>query len=93
MSEMVERVAAAIWGKEYGEAPAMPWERVAPGSSLHVRIISEARAAIAAMREPTWPMITAARRVQLTHPDDYVNEKGYFAQAYRYMIDAVLEDA
>jgi hypothetical protein len=69
MSEMVERVAKAIRAQANGFA--VGWERE----------IDAARAAIAAMREPTSEMEDAADDVS-----------GTSQLAYRAMIDAALEE-
>jgi metal-dependent amidase/aminoacylase/carboxypeptidase family protein len=64
MSEMVERVARAIYGiHPFSASPAertpLRWDDLA--INIRVDFRAEARAAIAAMREPTREMLDAAR--------------------------------
>lgn len=56
MTEVVERVAYAIWLKKPGGSTLLPFD-LQPD---HDRHIEQARAAIAAMREPTHEMIMAS---------------------------------
>lgn len=52
MSEMVERVAKAMWEKTY----TSPWRSKAAGDDLTQEYLDMARAAIEALREPTEAM-------------------------------------
>lgn len=83
MNEMVERIARAIMladGHNNPEnPPRFPTDFSAKEASEYR---SAARAAIAAMREPTEAMLAASGR--LNHPRD--------AEIWRAMIDAVLAD-
>ena len=52
MSEMVERVARAIYRESVGPAQWEAWETFAPDAWGRVRSMAQARAAIEAMRAP-----------------------------------------
>lgn len=77
MSEMVERVARALAYHNYNTEDV--WES-------H---ISDARATIQAMREPTEEMISASYEDGATWSD---MARGYVADEWRRMIDAALKD-
>jgi hypothetical protein len=68
MSEMIERVAKAIWEANHGYDGGL----------------AQARAAIAAMREPTEEMITAGEHAYLPTCN--------FEAVYHAMIDAALAE-
>ena len=62
MSEtLVERVARAIWQESVGRADWPDWDRFALGAWGRVRSMAQARAAIAALREPTEGMMHGFR--------------------------------
>lgn len=93
--EMVERVARSLVAvdlpcKVGGQTPDSMTQSLTEGWIPIWRLyVAQATAAIAAMREPTWPMITNARRVQLeTESEDGWGEKGYFGRIWALMIDA-----
>lgn len=77
MSEMITRVAAALWSRQSGR----PWEKATPEEQEVFR--RDARAAILAMREPTADMAGALSR---HYPGDG------FIDAWHLMIDAALVD-
>ena len=94
MSEMVDRVAKAIYGVV---APQMglddSWEGLADwakmdgyphASHLHELMLAEARAAIEAMREPTQAMNEAG--------DLHAVSFGLAAEVWAAMIDTALSD-
>lgn len=58
MSEMIERVAKAIYESAYG--PQANWENL--GREQKSEYLKHARAAIAAMRKPTQGMLEALNR-------------------------------
>lgn len=82
MSEMVERVADALerWAFESGG-----------GGVERAKSLSLARAAIAAMREPTAEMVQAGRHV--SHGDDGWVGAEAAAEVWRDMVDAALKAA
>ena len=91
MSEMVERVARAIWQESVGRADWYKWETFRPDAWGRCLSMAQARAAIEAMREPTEAMIEAAR-----NEDDpgFCDEPGFAAphkDAWQAMIDAALK--
>lgn len=84
MTEMVERVARALFEAEYpgGEADEYRWERSADAYR------DQARAAIESMREPTETM---ARAALFSNP--YVPRDGLIEiEHWKIMIDAALKD-
>ena len=85
MSEMVERVAKAIYEKRNGQG-CRPWSR--QPSAHKFPYIEDARAAIEAMREPTEAMLTAG--------DDCCGEYGCgvwrMREIFTAQIDAALKD-
>jgi hypothetical protein len=76
MSEMVERVAKSLWAET--RPPYLKWDEAFPVILDSYR--HQARAAIAAMREPTEEMLVAASR-------EVVSEA-----KWRAMIDAALNE-
>lgn len=76
---MIERVARALW-----VADGQPDQYETYADELRVK----ARAAIAAMREPTEGMIECAGYVS-----DYSDLENIFAHSWRAMIDEALKDA
>jgi hypothetical protein len=81
----IERVAKAIWLRRIGQwvetgqgAAFIPWESVS--AQQRVDMLDQARAAIAALREPTEPMVVAGLRV------------GKFDGEWQAMIDAALAE-
>lgn len=79
MSEMVERVARAIAERDRNPADDDEWDQLKPWVQDAFR--EDARAAIAAMREPTDAMISEA-----------MAERDCYYSIYTAMIDAALED-
>lgn len=77
MTKMVERVARAI------EKTMFAPHEFPLDMDLHIKYLATARAAIAAMREPTQGMVAAANRNN--HPRD--------TDTWRTMIDAAIEKA
>lgn len=78
-SSMIDRIAAAICGEA-------SWDPASDSQKHKFR--AEARAALAAMREPTEPMREAAMHADFHrgfHDDDY-------AETFQIMIDAALVD-
>lgn len=85
MNEMVERVARAIYYAGWPEPPTMPrnrWEALSDEERALCRRM--ARAAIAAMREPTEEMVDAAGSDLADCENDQI------IAAFRAMIDAAL---
>lgn len=80
MTEVVKRVAYAIWLKKPGGSTLLPFH-LQPD---HDQYIKQARAAIGAMREPTEAMEIAAGRDNL-RGDHYAP-----GEAWRIMIDEAL---
>ena len=79
MSEMIERVAKAMWE----DPPAFTlWERVSCEQQDEYRRM--ARAAISAMREPTGAMCLAA--------NPFLGDWGQSDWAWEAMIDAALKE-
>lgn len=62
MSEMIERVASTMWGKEN---PGFDWDD--SHEKTHTKWLGRARAAIEAMRIPTAAMCDAAQRAGGEH--------------------------
>ncbi|QUT07966.1 hypothetical protein KFK14_11570 [Sphingobium phenoxybenzoativorans] len=83
---MIERVARAIAGAEYGDGFDRPWEPFLP----------HARAAVEAMREPTDNMVEAGCFVDDLRSDRPGGSKAYDEHwmncSYRAMIDAILTE-
>ena len=67
MNDMVEQVAKAIWNHRF---PDMSWESKSRSEGIKDDYRMNARAAIAAMREPTEAMMQAGDR-ELGFPEDY----------------------
>ena len=67
MSEMVERVARAIWQESVGRAEWYKWKTFRPDAWGRCLSMAQARAAIEAMREPTETMEEAARYAEGAH--------------------------
>ena len=90
MSEMVERVAWAMMkATETPETgPVKEWED--QHKSTRDSFLTKARAAIAAMREPTEGMI---RAVHIVVPDARAGRSLSLAEVWRVMTDAALRDA
>ena len=86
MSEMVERVASALWHNKLQQmqTPPILWNDAGPKRQASCR--EEARAAIAAMREPTREMEAGIKGNSLR--EDWWPA---FAEHYRQMIDAAME--
>lgn len=92
MSEMVEKVAVALFEADY---PGKAWGRFGPSDDDAARYFRRARAAIEAMREPNEVMHKAAWLAC-----DRVNEfadmneqwPAYNSRVYRAMIDAALSE-
>lgn len=101
MSEMVERVAIAISGQDAAGWAALPEnkrERIYGGGRWVPEQQSrdewryDARAAIAAMREPTQYMFGEANRAWASAPLYGITGDERTAIGWRAMIDAALED-
>lgn len=80
MAAMIERVAQAIYEDRNGRG-CIPWNK--RPAAHKAPYLSDARAAIEAMREPTETMVTAGLR---SGPEGYVKGDWYF------MIDAALKE-
>ena len=74
---MIERVARAICQSQ------------TQGAGFWKAFVPEARAAIAAMREPTAEIEDAIRRTDCWDPEEHTESYGH---AWRYAIDAALEE-
>jgi hypothetical protein len=86
MSEMVERVARAIWEKQRskigdpnGLNARLEWKDKAVPAQFWDSYFDDSRAAISAMREPTLEMISAG------------NKEWVPAKVFRAMIDEILK--
>lgn len=86
MTEMVERVAWAIARARWGNVYTLPDDVEEARRRMIKQIIPLARAAIAAMREPTEEMVAAAPWWEI---DEQTDEA---AAIWRGMIDAALAD-
>lgn len=88
MSEMVERVARAMWLDQIMHdgfpSPHPTWEEMKEGNHIKELVRSNARAAIAAMREPTSEMRLAGDRLGGFRNDANAAER------WRAMIDVAL---
>jgi hypothetical protein len=105
MSEMIERVARAIFETWAADGNSdVTWAELLKmrdgdgyqeGKRMYALAIKEARAAIEAMREPTKPMVDAAVRDTLEGPGISAFRNWPDREAYRYglMIDAALSEA
>ena len=82
MSEMVERVARALYFSYHPGAPSDIWEEVQP--LYRLLCIDSARASIAAMREPTPEMFIAT--------GDALVPSGDAAACWKAMIDEALRE-
>lgn len=83
MREMVDRVARVIWDtrrKANPEQELVSWDEETDG--LRRDVTAEARAAIAAMREPTEDMLATAGGIE-----GYTDLENICAHAWRAMID------
>lgn len=86
MTEIIERVAQAIYRAQKGrDASEEFWTTPATGANFYRDM---ARAAIAAMREPTEAMIDASP-IEGVAWDKY--SRGYATDCYRAMIDAAIQ--
>ena len=91
MSEMVERVARAIYRESVGSAQWEAWETFTPDAWGRVKSMAQARAAIKAMREPTEAMCQAPKKggaIVITREGHQPLYPGNALQAWRIMIDA-----
>lgn len=83
VTEMIERVAKAHW--DASKSPlTREWDDCAEYFKETMR--DRARAAIAAMREPTEAMVTAGK----AHTDTYYSKDGDFALGWNAACDAAL---
>lgn len=97
MSDMIERVARAIYAERYlveiafGAMPA--WEDVQ--GSDRTGTFDEARAALEAMREPTEAMVKVGVDDILSGPgiSAFANWSDLVASRHRMMIDAALSNS
>lgn len=87
---MVERVARAIWEEWWTPPPKLSWDEAADGNKRVGRLI--ARAAIAAMREPTDAMKEAGLKVIMASWDYGGMDQDTEIDAWQVMIDAALEE-
>ena len=88
--DMIDRVAKALFA-DYQKSALGPdltqtWSTLPNYSKDHA--YSQARAAIAAMREPTEEMLTAGN----DHTDFVYSQEGDFLKGWRAAIDAALEE-
>lgn len=96
MSEMVERVARALAAAEFYQFPETDkfieanWHQFAPELAERYRI--RARAAIAAMREPTEVMVEAGYQPSGFEPSDVGVSHEDASDLYQAMIDAALAE-
>jgi hypothetical protein len=81
VSEMVERIARAIFD---GQRDTIAWDSLKPEFQAEYR--DDARAAIAAMREPTFEMSEAAFRIEAAGH----SQRTLIEAAWRAMIDEAL---
>lgn len=92
MSEMVERVALAIWRARESAFPLyvqrLEPDQIDKSSGAWVRVVAEACAAIDAMRDPTEPMLNAAE--EAASWDNELDERKQAQVAWSAMIDAAL---
>jgi hypothetical protein len=79
---MIERVARAIYEDRNG-AGCVPWAR--RGGEIQRPYLSDARAAIVAMREPTKGMVSSGQ----SKCDDYLDS----VECWITMIDAALKES
>jgi hypothetical protein len=96
MSEMVERVARAIWQESVGPAQWPEWDTWAPDAWSKVRSRAQARAALVALFEPTGGMKDAGAETyglgnSVIGPAGAALV-GQPTKAYQAMIDKALED-
>ncbi|MFL6948261.1 MAG: hypothetical protein ACJ8FU_08695 [Xanthobacteraceae bacterium] len=87
---MVERVARAMWEQRrvYARERGIDLEEWGAGSTPEANgITDEARAAIAAMREPTNEMVDAADEAA----DYNISQDAHIRASWRAMIDAAQE--
>lgn len=82
MSEVIERVARALYVKEWGDI--YKWE---DNTTDQPYWCDQARAAIEALREPTPEMIDAGQRTECEHGEMNCGA----AAAWRAMLSAALE--
>lgn len=87
MSEMIERVARAIWDATPNHSPAK-----GNGDQAWRFFVDEARAAIEAMREPTSDMLRTADGVVLTDEELESGPYELTKAEYQSMIDKALQD-
>jgi hypothetical protein len=88
MSEMVERVAGALWPwlrRWMPDHATQEWHQIRVGSLPHQVACDAARAAIAAMREPTPGMVEAGDVMTMSQMGP--------VKTYQAMITAALGDA
>ena len=90
MSEMVERVAKAIRDHNMRQGGVEPASDMTPFEAQHYT--AEARAAIAAMREPTEAMVLAGDDAQtdIQGPDEGIQVAMCSSVPWQAMIDAAL---
>lgn len=86
-NEMIERVARALVLSEFGCDPGTKARDGRPLWEFHV---GKARAAIAAMREPTEAMKEAPDNAGIADDDEYSIGEFYAEQIWQAMIDAAL---
>ena len=92
MSEMVERVARAMFARENRARDGWTWEREIENVDLRTYWLDSARAAIAALREPTEAMLMAAREDSGAYTSNAEQDCEPYLEAWQEMIDAALGD-
>lgn len=91
MSEMIERVANAIYNADGSDMPLVPWDDLGP--DVREIYLYNARAAIAAMRDPDEVMVQ--RAYEAVESDDcwHIEDGNDFLKAYRAVIDTALSSS
>lgn len=98
MSEMIERVARALWSKAKDEPTRRSVGFSFENDPLRLWWIDQARAAIEAMREPTKMMLNSTADVVVYYDDFALNDGTCYMsedsaeQAFKSMIDAALKE-
>lgn len=96
MSEMVERVAMAIWNSRESRFPDRVQRRpddLDRSSGVWGAVVADARAAIEAMREPTEAMVKAGYVADpLGYDVDDSDISMLYSRIYEGMINAALKD-
>ena len=93
MNEMVERVARAIISSQWPEADWNNLKSIIPDHHLWITAVGQAKAAIAAMREPPDWMTDAAREAWDWGPGTSLCGDASALRCWQTMIDAALNPA